>query len=182
MGNVIRKPVLFLDIDGTVRHGKDELGHFVNTAEDVVVFPEAVERMIEWRQRGGLICGVTNQGGVALGHVSLYDVRANIAETVVQCRGMFDSMSICTHHPDSKDPDTAICWCRKPNPGAIIMAGVGLAESRRIPTDGQEIYPPRLCWMVGDRMEDRDAAVGAHVNFKWAKDWRREGIEFPEAL
>lgn len=38
-------PVLWLDLDGTVRHGKDELGHFVNNAADVVVFPEAVQMM-----------------------------------------------------------------------------------------------------------------------------------------
>ena len=34
-------PVLYLDMDGTVRKGKDELGRFVNGPEDVEVFPEA---------------------------------------------------------------------------------------------------------------------------------------------
>jgi D-glycero-D-manno-heptose 1,7-bisphosphate phosphatase len=33
-------PVLYLDLDGTVRKGYDELGRFVNTKEDVEVFPE----------------------------------------------------------------------------------------------------------------------------------------------
>jgi D-glycero-D-manno-heptose 1,7-bisphosphate phosphatase len=37
-------PVLYLDLDGTVRQGKDDtLGRFVNGPEDVVVFPEAVQ-------------------------------------------------------------------------------------------------------------------------------------------
>ncbi len=38
-------PVLYLDLDGTVRHGKDELGHFVNEPSDVVIFPEALKLM-----------------------------------------------------------------------------------------------------------------------------------------
>lgn len=39
-------PVLYLDIDGTVREGKDDpLGRFVNGPADVRVFPEAVEMM-----------------------------------------------------------------------------------------------------------------------------------------
>jgi hypothetical protein len=44
-----RTPLLCLDLDGTVRHGKDELGHFVNGPEDVIVFPEAVEMMRRWK-------------------------------------------------------------------------------------------------------------------------------------
>ena len=36
-------PVLYLDLDGTVRQGKDDaLGRFVNGPEDGVEFPEAV--------------------------------------------------------------------------------------------------------------------------------------------
>jgi D-glycero-D-manno-heptose 1,7-bisphosphate phosphatase len=63
-------PVLYLDLDGTVRHGKDELGRFVNGPEDVVVFPEAVERMRKWKQGGGRIIGVSNQGAWRLGSSS----------------------------------------------------------------------------------------------------------------
>jgi histidinol phosphatase-like enzyme len=47
-------PVLYLDIDGTVRQGKDDaLGRFVNGPADVVVFPEAVEMMRRWKAGGG---------------------------------------------------------------------------------------------------------------------------------
>lgn len=41
-------PVLYLDLDGTVRHGHDELGRFVNGPDDVVVFPEATAMMRRW--------------------------------------------------------------------------------------------------------------------------------------
>ena len=53
-----RVPLLAVDLDGTVRHGFDELGRFVNGPDDVVVFPEAVEQMRRWKARGGRIIGV----------------------------------------------------------------------------------------------------------------------------
>ncbi len=39
----VATPLLAVDLDGTVRHGKAELGRFVNGPDDVVVFPEAVD-------------------------------------------------------------------------------------------------------------------------------------------
>jgi hypothetical protein len=66
-----RTPLLAVDLDGTVRHGKDELGRFVNGPDDVVVFPEAAEMMRRWKERGGKIIGVSNQGGIALGFMTM---------------------------------------------------------------------------------------------------------------
>src|ERR1700722_13863270 len=94
-----RVPVLYLDMDGTVRQGKDDaLGRFVNGPEDVVVFPEAVARMRAWKAGGGRIAAVSNQGGVALGIVSYEKVAAAMAETQRQCGGLFDLISFCVHH------------------------------------------------------------------------------------
>lgn len=74
-------PVLYLDIDGTVREGKDDaLGRFVNGPEDVRVFPAAVQGMRAWANKGGRIVGVSNQGGIALGIVTLDRVAAAMAE------------------------------------------------------------------------------------------------------
>ena len=87
-------PVLFLDIDGTVRHGRgDALGKFVNSADDVVVFPEAVELMQRWKDDGGCIAGVSNQGGIALGIVDQSDVVDAMIETQRQANGLFDVLS-----------------------------------------------------------------------------------------
>ena len=77
-------PVLYLDLDGTVRQGKDDaLGRFVNGPEDVAVFPEAVEMMRRWKAGGGRVIGVSNQGGVALGIVAYAKVAAAMRETLV---------------------------------------------------------------------------------------------------
>lgn len=163
-------PVLYLDIDGTVRQGKDDaLGRFVNGPEDVAVFPEAVKMMRRWKAGSGRIAAVSNQGGIALGIVSFEAVAATMVETQRQCDGLFDLISFCRHHPDAADPVQARCWCRKPMAGAVIEAAYRLAD--RYPG---EIFPPHMGLFVGDREEDRQCAANAGLDFEWAADWRAE--------
>ena len=101
-------PVLYLDFDGTVRKGFDELGYFVNDASQVEVFPEARKLIREWKDKGGRVVGVTNQGGVGLGHVSMIAMKGALKETNRQCDDLFDRIMVCPHKPTSK------CDCRKP--------------------------------------------------------------------
>jgi D-glycero-D-manno-heptose 1,7-bisphosphate phosphatase len=166
-----RVPVLYLDLDGTVRQGKDDpLGRFVNGPEDVRVFPEAVEMMRRWKAAGGRIAGVSNQGGIALGLVSYEKVCEAMLETQRQTGDLFDLMSWCQHHPDATDPEMARCWCRKPSAGAVVVAAQGLCD--RFPG---EMYPPHLALFVGDRGEDEACAKAAMLDFQGAANWRREG-------
>jgi D-glycero-D-manno-heptose 1,7-bisphosphate phosphatase len=160
-------PVLYLDMDGTVRKGKDELGRFVNGPGDVEVFPEAVAKMRLWKRGGGRIAAVSNQGGVALGILTYEKVAAAMAETQRQCDHLFDVISFCVHHPDAKHPEMARCWCRKPSAGAVVEAVHGLKD--RFP---DEFYPPYMGLFVGDRPEDEECARSAGLDFEWAKDWR----------
>ncbi len=161
-------PVLYLDLDGTVRQGKDDaLGRFVNGPQDVAVFPEAVTMMRRWKAGGGRVVGVSNQGGIALGYVSPAMVAEAMAETQRQCACLFDLMSWCRHHPDAADPTAARCWCRKPSAGAVAEAAHALG--RRFPG---EVYPPYLGLFVGDRPEDRECARSAGLDFEPAADWR----------
>jgi D-glycero-D-manno-heptose 1,7-bisphosphate phosphatase len=163
-------PVLYLDIDGTVRQGKDDaLGRFVNGPEDVVVFPEAVEMMRRWKAGGGRIIGVSNQGGIALGLVPEAQVAAAMMATYVQAEKLFDKIAYCKHHPDAAHPEMARCWCRKPKAGLLIESALDLAERRP-----GEIYPPYMGLMVGDRPEDQACAEAAGLDFQWAADWRAQ--------
>jgi len=160
-------PVLYLDIDGTVRQGKDDaLGRFVNGPEDVVVFPEAVEMMRRWKAGGGRIIGVSNQGGIALGILSFGAVKAAMAETHKQAGELFDRLLWCMHHPNATEPEMARCWCRKPSPGLLIEGSINLAEQHH------EFYPPYMGLMVGDRDEDRECARLAGLDFQDAAEWR----------
>lgn len=159
--------LLVLDLDGTVRKGFDELGRFVNGPEDVEVFPEAVTLMREWKDKGGRIIAVSNQGGIALGHVTMAKVAAAMLETHRQCDELFDKIAWCQHHPLAKDPEYARCWCRKPAPGLLIESALDLAHRYH------EMYPPYMGLFVGDRTEDSACAELCMFDFMLAADWRK---------
>lgn len=174
--NYKRVPVLFLDIDGTVRKGFDELGRFVNTPEDVELFPRMAQRLLSYKQRGWRIAGISNQGGIATGEVTYEQVLAAMRRTQELSQNAFDVILICRHHPNAHDPELRNCYCRKPKMGALVMAVAAI--SNRVDPPGQasgqsfEIYPPDLALMVGDRPEDEQCAKNAGVQFMWAKNWR----------
>lgn len=161
-------PLLLLDIDGTVRHGRDELGRFVNGPGDVVIFPEAVEMMRRWKIAGGRIVGVSNQGGIALGHQTQRDCEQAMRRTNELADCLFDKIAYCMHHPAAEALEMSRCWCRKPAPGLLIEAGIALA------TKYNEYYPPYMALMVGDRDEDQECARIANVDFTWAVEWRAQ--------
>lgn len=158
--------VLYLDLDGTVRKGYDELGRFVNGPKDVNVFPEAVVQMKRWKEKGYRLVAVTNQGGIAMGFCTHEQAAEALYETNRQTGGLFDLMLMCRHHPYAKDPLMANCLCRKPKYGMIVMAQDEL--SRRF----AGIFPPCAAVMVGDRPEDRACAEGAGIKFIDAAEWR----------
>lgn len=156
---MIKQPLLVLDIDGTVRHGFDELGRFVNSPDDVVVFPEAVERMREWKAAGGFIVGVSNQAGVGLGYMTAAACAATMKRTNELTGWLFDDIVWCAHRPSDN------CLCRKPEIGLLHTCFVVL--NRR----GLEVSSDIL--MVGDREEDQKFAERAMIRFQWADAWRK---------
>ncbi len=159
-------PVLYLDLDGTVRLGKDELGRFVNGPEDVKVFDQVPELLQAYKNLGWRIIGVSNQGGIALRYMDMRTCVAAMSETQLQCNSAFDKIIWCSHHPDATDPEMAHCWCRKPRPGMVIEAALDLAHKTG------EIYPPHLALFVGDRPEDEGCAENAGIRFMPAELWR----------
>ena len=168
VGREKRVRLLALDLDGTVRKGKDELGRFVNGPDDVEVFPEAVTLMRLWKRAGGRIIAVSNQGGIALGLVSYEKVAAAMIETHRQTGHLFDKVAWCQHHPKADDPEMARCWCRKPSPGLLIESALEIAHAHG------EIYPPHMGLFVGDRPEDEECARLAGFPFQWAHEWRSQ--------
>jgi D-glycero-D-manno-heptose 1,7-bisphosphate phosphatase len=160
-------PVLYLDLDGTVRWGKDELGRFVNGPEDVRVFDGVADLLWRYKDAGWRIVAVSNQGGIALGLMSMKDCAKAMMETQRQARNAFDKIVWCQHHPSADDPEYAVCWCRKPAIGMIVEAALDLAERHG------EYYPPHMALFVGDREEDRGCAANAHIAFMDAAEWRK---------
>lgn len=160
-------PLLILDLDGTVREGKDDaLGRFVSGPEDVVVFPDAVEMMRRHKRAGGRVMGASNQGGIALGHVTTEQVYAALEKTYRDTEDLFDKICICAHHPDAEKLEDSRCWCRKPLPGMILEGIIDMAQFFG------ERYVPWMALFVGDRPEDQECARLLGVDFQWASDWR----------
>lgn len=159
-------PVLYCDIDGTIRWGKDELGRFVNTPEDVRVFDEVPALLWAYKRLGWRIVGVSNQGGIALGHMDTTTCVAAMVETQNQTHKAFDKIAWCSHHPNAPVPEMAVCWCRKPKAGLVIETALQLSNQT------QEIYPPHLGLFVGDRPEDETCAENSGLRFMPADQWR----------
>lgn len=168
--------VLYLDLDGTVRKGFDELGRFVNGPEDVEVFEEVPDLLIFYKAIGWRIVAISNQGGIALGHMNTTICAAAMMETHNQCLGLFDKIHWCPHHPNAEDPEMAVCWCRKPKPGLVIEAALDLARKYN-----GEIYPPHLGLFVGDRPEDEECAKNCNLRFMKAEEWRK-GVHVDELM
>lgn len=160
-------PILWLDLDGTVRWGKDQLGRFVNGPEDVRIFDGVPELLAQYRELGWRIVAVSNQGGIALGYMDKRTCLAAMAETQKQCNNLFDKITWCSHHPNARNPEMAVCWCRKPKIGMIVETAADLAMKHV-----GEIYPPHMGLFVGDMDSDRECAENAGLQFVEASVWR----------
>jgi len=160
-GEAKKVPVLYCDIDGTIRWGKDELGRFVNTAEDVRVFDEVPDLLAGYKDLGWRIVGVTNQGGIGLGYMDEQTCLDALAETQKQSGNAFDKIIFCPHKPDEG------CGCRKPGIDMIMNARHWMFANY----DG-EAYPMEMALFVGDRPEDEDCANNAGIKFIDAAVWR----------
>ena len=75
----MKKSAIFLDLDGTIRHAKD--GKFINKASDVALFSGVVDALKSLRASGFLLIGITNQGGVAVGKLSIPNLQKNLDRT-----------------------------------------------------------------------------------------------------
>lgn len=164
---VTLRPALFLDMDGTVVEPAG--GDFINDPSEVTVIEGRRERIIEHvsssGQKSPLVLGITNQAGVAFGHMSLIDyrrIRAKIRSKVPE----LDAIEFSACHPDGEHPAFGTkTLLRKPDTGMLAAL-----ERRCLRTwEAQVDYENSL--FVGDREEDRECAKRAGVDFQWASDF-----------
>lgn len=162
--------IIFFDLDGTLRQTKSGQT-FINEPEDQQAIKGTQEALAYYQEKGFLLIGITNQGGVAAGHKSL---QSAIEEQRITLK-LFPQLSeifFCTNYSgescwqlsDGNVPldfgapragnGTAIS-CRKPGHGMLLVAARPLAELKD-------------CWMIGDRPEDQQCAEAAGVKFVWA--------------
>ena len=163
--------VLYCDLDGTIRKGFDELGRFVNSEVDVELFEGVAEKLKAYKEAGWRIVGITNQGGVSLGHLSYENMEKAVEKTQELSGYIFDRIMACIHHPDAKDKEFSVCWCRKPRIGLVVESALSLGQQY------EEYYPPHMALFIGDRPEDKQCAENANIKFMDAKEWRNKSIK-----
>jgi len=64
--SIMPKPALIVDFDNTIRFPKQ--GKFINGPYDFTLYPGVIEALQQTRDKGWLVFGLTNQGGVAYDH------------------------------------------------------------------------------------------------------------------
>jgi D-glycero-D-manno-heptose 1,7-bisphosphate phosphatase len=168
------RPAVFLDRDGTMI---EEVG-YLDRAEDLRWFPWTIDAIRLLNRAGYLVCVVTNQGGIALGHFDetfVTGLHTSLDATLRASGAVVDGWFLCPHHPNAVVPGLqGPCECRKPGRGMIDAAcarwDIDLARS----------------WVIGDR--DIDVQLGASVGARGVlvrtgygeREWRQKPGAFPE--
>lgn len=150
------KRLYIFDADGTLRRCTVPGQPCPNKPGEWELLPGVVERLarVDWNVTGlGIL---SNQGGVALGHLSEATAYHLLGDTVTAATGRWPpqgSIFVCPHAPN------AGCACRKPSPMGLhkIMALYG--------------HGPRETLYVGDLDSDRECAKRAGVDFALAVDF-----------
>jgi histidinol-phosphate phosphatase family protein len=136
-----RRPVVFLDRDGTLIH--DRPGFYLRRPEQVRIYPPVYEALRRLREAGYRLVVISNQSGIGRGFFS----RATLAKIHGRLQGRLrrrgaalDAFYFCPHHPDDG------CRCRKPSP---LLARRAAREMR---------LDLRRAYMIGDKRVDLDMA------------------------
>lgn len=157
------RSALCLDLDGTIRHSKSG-EEFIQGATDVaLLFDNVEERIWQYRDKGYLIFGITNQGGVALGFKTPGECSAEIIATRSLFRhDPFYDVFYCYYHEGGNvEPYNFRSLLRKPDIGMLVMCEI------KAWVDGYIIDWDNSLF-VGDRPEDELCAKNAKVSFRWA--------------
>jgi D-glycero-D-manno-heptose 1,7-bisphosphate phosphatase len=165
---------LCLDLDGTVRRSKSGKP-FVESLEDIELMP-GIERLINiYRGMGWVICGVSNQGGVAHGYKTPDDVSTELAHTFSLFENNpFDVVKCCFFEQNGNvEPYSRRSLFRKPDIGMLALIEYECFE-RGICIDWDDSI------FVGDREEDKDCAIAAGVTFIHIDDFLVSEITFSQ--
>ncbi len=138
---------LLLDYDGTLRRTRSGRVYPVDP-DDVEVLPGRAEVLRAWRADGYRLLGVSNQSGVATGHLTHAQAQACFERTN-ELLGLEVEVAYCPHPPGAPR-----CWCRKPMPGL----GVRFVLAHRL--------DPARCVMVGDLESDRAFAAACGFEYR----------------
>jgi len=154
----MKKPVIFLDRDGTIT--VDEHG-YTHKVEDFAFEQGAVRGLQKLQGKGYLLIMVTGQAGIGRGYYTEDDFRKFNDKLFSELRLNnieIDAVYFCPHHPTAgKGVYLLDCNCRKPKTGMIEQA-ISEFKEKGIEIDIENSY------VVGDKTDD--AKLGNNANIK----------------
>ena len=162
--DLILKPALCLDFDGTIRHSKT--GKFINHPDDIILFPDVEEKIWDYRNNGYLIFGFTNQGGVAFGYKTVDDVKKENQRTIdLFSKDPFHIVQASFAHEKGRETNFKYrSLLRKPNYGMLVVCEVKAQELGFNVDWDNSVF-------VGDRDDDKFCAKNAGIEFISADDF-----------
>ena len=147
-----KNKAIILDYDGTLRESLGQYDYPIKLS-DIKVNRISTNIIHEFKQRGYLILGASNQSGISKGILSDNDAIDCFKETNRQLNIDVDFM-YCPH----RIPPVS-CYCRKPHPG---MGAYFIEKYKLLPS---------LCVMVGDQTTDETFAERCGFKFIYANDF-----------
>ena len=150
---------VFLDRDGVINeliyHREQGIIDSPFTVEKFKLLTGVGEAIKEFREMDYKVILVSNQPGIAKGHMSpkTFDkIRGKMKEELAKEGAFLDGEYYCFHHPEAKvEKLKANCECRKPKPGLLLQAAKEM-----------DIDLPHS-WMIGDGLTDVKAGKDAEA-------------------
>jgi D-glycero-D-manno-heptose 1,7-bisphosphate phosphatase len=163
-----------IDMDGTVREPISG-SKFINLPRDQKLIDGAIAAIDSFQRKGYIVVGASNQGGVIAGHKSMFDCveeQQYTLQLLADADVRIESILFCPDNGDecyqvSQNPtvnalhtytDAFIGKYRKPQAGMLLHAIA--------------LYGADEAVMIGDRPEDREAALNSGIQFIDAVEWR----------
>jgi len=109
---------VFLDRDGVINENA-----YVNRPEDLVLISGSAEAIARLNRAGVRVFVVTNQGGVAMGHLTeegLAQIHGHLRDLLTEHGAHLDGVEYCPHMPNGRvDVYREECPSRKPGTGML---------------------------------------------------------------
>jgi histidinol-phosphate phosphatase family protein len=131
---------VFLDRDGVINKERSD---YVKNKDELEIFSDTAEAIIQLKRHGFLVVVITNQSAVNRGltnHYNVNDIHLAIQNHLSKYSTSIDAFYYCPHRPDEN------CDCRKPKSGLLLRA------SKELKIDLVS------SWMIGDNDSDVIAA------------------------
>lgn len=151
---------IFLDRDGVI-NVKAPPHQYVTTREQFEFLPGVLDALAFLAKNSGRkIVIVTNQSPIGRGLATwdqVLDLHGWMEEQIEAAGGRLDGIYVCPHTPQEG------CACRKPKPGMLRIAALGLDLDLVHPNEPKETLDLSASCLVGDTGTDIQAAHAAGV-------------------